>query len=342
MNDTIGRLSPGEAASQAGSLAMAFAVSHEIEDSLLRVEADPLLLHDREGETAVHWIATFTSTALRVDLRARRVAHTQISLNGGHLWSADYGDQMDLMAAVPWSAVAMSSSGVQRHLFLMAQNGAGYRKFLALFPAVRCEPLELFYVFRRVTGALNFAIAKDLLSAHGWHGANHGAWLILLAPRPEYMPLLVDAEPRWKHARPAIELAMAACGGYSLLAPDLLESHRHGASVREMLDELPPVHVPVRPPFTEAMLRQLKKERAAIRTLYRTHGLGAAKEAMGKGMLGYLSLRHLEWVKLGCPPPPEIGVEPAPYTMEEEGSWQAPPAPATEAPPRAKAWWKLW
>lgn len=187
---------------------------------------------------------------------------------------------------------------------MMTLAGTGYRKFFKLFPDVRCEPLEPFYICRRVTGALTFPIVKDLLFNHGWRGANYGALLVLLAPKPEYLPLLVDAASRWKYAGPAIELGMVACGGFSPLAPDLQKFHARCISIREMLDELPFVRLPLRPLLTEFMYRELRKEREAIRALYRTQGLEAASAAMKTGLVGYIGLRHLEWIKLGCPAPP--------------------------------------
>lgn len=326
MARSLRKQSPEEVIRQVELIALEFVKSKAVEGTLLQVEPDPLLLDELEDSHNVHWIATFTSTSLRVDLRAKRASFSEMALNAGHLWSANYGDELDLMAALPWAPIELSGTGVLRCIFLMMRAGTGYRKFLRHFPTVRCEPLEPFYICRKVTGALTFQIAKDLLFNHGWHGANYGALLVLLAPKPEYLPLLVDVAPQWMHADRAIELAMVACGGYSPLAPDLRESHAHCISVREMLDELPFVALPLRPPLTECMYREYKKEREAIRVLYRTQALDAVKDAMKTGFMGYVSLRHTAWIEQGCPAPPAVDPE-APASSEpgrrelRQGKW---------------------
>lgn len=258
-------------------------------------------------------------------------------------WSANYSDVLELMASIPWSPVTLSDDRIQGKISLLVRDGTNYRKYLRLFPEVMCEPLELFYILRRATGLLNLPIAQDLLSTHGWRGANYGALLTLLAPRPEYLPLLIEAESQWKYARPGIHLAMAACGGCSLVAPELLKSHAHVISIREMLDELPSVSLPARPPWTDALDRQARKETAVIRAVYRARGLEAARALMKKGATGYLGLRYAEWIRLGCPEPPDI--EDAPQEQaplaEERTIEQTPPSPPAD-PVAKKSWWKLW
>lgn len=331
MARSLRKLPPQEVIRQVESIALEFMRTKELEGTLLHVEPDALLLNEHEGPHNVHWIATFTSTSLRVDLRTKEASLTEMALNMGHTWSAYYGDELDLMSALPWPPVMLSGTHVLRQLFLMMQAGTGYRKFLKQFPAIKCEPLEPFYICRRVTGALTFPIVKDLLFTHGWRGANYGALLVLLAPKSEYLPLLVDAVPRWKYADRALELAMVACGGYSPLAPDLREFHAHCISIREMLDELPFVQLPLRPPLTEFMYREYKKERDAVRMLYRTQGVDAARRAIKTGLVGYVSLRHLDWVNLGCPAPPAIDSERPP--LSESGSHE----------PRPRKWsWRFW
>lgn len=327
------KLSPQEILQQVECIALEFMRSKELEGSLLHVEPDALLLHEREGHNTVHWIATFTSTSLRVNLRTEDATFTEMALNHGDTWSAFYGDELELITALPWPAVNLSGIGVLGTISTMVQAGTGYRKFLKLYPDVRCEPLEPFYICRRVTGALTFPIVKDLLLNHGWRGANYGALLVLLAPKPEYLPLLVDASSRWKYADRAIELAMVACGGFSPLAPDLQKFHAHCTSVREMLDELPFVPLPLRPPLTEFMYRELRKELEAVRVLYRTEGVEAARTAMKTGLIGYIDLRHLEWVQLGCPAPPVVDPE---KPVSPKSEIHAPP------PGRWKWPWRFW
>lgn len=325
--------SPQEVIRQVECIALEFMRSKELEGSLLHVEPDPLLLHEREGNNTVHWTVTFTSTSLRVNLRTEKATFTEMALNHGDTWSAFYGDELELMTALPWPAVNLSGTGVLGAISMMVLAGTGYRKFFKLFPDVRCEPLEPFYICRRVTGALTFPIVKDLLLNHGWRGANYGALLVLLAPKHEYLSLLVDAASRWKYADRGIELAMVACGGFSPLAPDLQKFHARCVSIREMLEELPFVRLPLRPPLTEFMYRELRKELEAITVLYRTEGLEAARKAMQTGLVGYIGLRHLEWVKLGCPSPPVVDPE---RSVSPESEIHAPP-------PRLRKWsWRFW
>ena len=154
---------------------------------------------------------------------------------------------------------------------------------------------------------------------------------MLLAPKPEYLPLLVDAVPRWRYADRAIELAMVACEGYSPLAPDLREFHAHCISIREMLDELPFVQLPLRPRLTEFMYREYKNERDAVRVLYRKQGVDAARRAIKTGLVGYVSLRHLDWVNLGCPAPPVIDPE------------ESTPLESSSHEPHPGKWsWRFW
>lgn len=65
----------------------------------------------------------------------------------------------------------------------MKVTGEGYRKYFDYYPAVLCEPLELFYCCRRGMCSLNDELLQDLLFSFGWREANWGAWLSALAPR---------------------------------------------------------------------------------------------------------------------------------------------------------------
>jgi hypothetical protein len=77
-----------------------------------------------------------------------------------------------LQSAEPMLYLRLSDGGILRLLQSVKVTGEGCGKFLSEYPAVLCEPLELFYHCRKGMCSLNDELLQDLLFSFGWREAN--------------------------------------------------------------------------------------------------------------------------------------------------------------------------
>ncbi|PTT24030.1 hypothetical protein DBR12_00200 [Acidovorax sp. HMWF029] len=181
----------------------------------------------------------------------------------------------------------------------MKVTGEGYRKYFDDYPAVLCEPLELFYCCRRGMCSLNDELLQDLLFSFGWREANWGAWLSALAPRASYIPHLRSRAESLPHGKEVMSLALAACG--EPLTEEIEVQHSLLQDIVTMLNKLPTVNFPMR--RTPSLLEEtaFNAEVESLRRCYRETGLSQAKEQLGKGLLYYYGMSHTAWLKVGAP-----------------------------------------
>lgn len=208
------------------------------------------------------------------------------------------GDALGFISIAPFQTLQISNGGILRLLKTIHHGGSTYRKFLSLYPEVRCEPLDSLYFLRTSLNAFDRSLLHDLLFCYGWRESNWGALLAALAPAPEYRAMLEDRRPSLPYASRIVDLALAACGHP---VPEQLVEHQHLLiSIRSMLDELPAARIPLRPSLNAAMESQYIREVEHIRNIYRMHGTDAAKKQMTQGAIGYYGMSHKLWVANGA------------------------------------------
>ncbi|ROR02872.1 hypothetical protein EDF72_2019 [Delftia acidovorans] len=121
------------------------------------------------------------------------------------------GDALGFISIAPFQTLQISNGGILRLLKTIHHGGSTYRKFLSLYPEVRCEPLDSLYFLRTSLNAFDRSLLHDLLFCYGWRESNWGALLAALAPAPEYRAMLEDRRPafhtqagsstwHWQHA----------------------------------------------------------------------------------------------------------------------------------------------
>ena len=245
-----------------------------------------------------------------------------------HYWLEDYF--AELMREESMFYLKLGNGGLLGVLQTMESSGRNYRKFLAQYPDVLCEPLERYYLSRSAIGKLDVHMVKDLLFAGSWREANWGAWLVALAPNPVYREYLELRRPSLSRGTRVNDLAMASCGAE---LPAELEMHFDLLTkIREMLAELPSVRRPMRLNPDEVQERAWRQETEAARRVYRSEGEQALRERLSKGVIGYYGLSYKEWLARGAPPLPER----AEVTQICAAASSAGKAPA------ANPWWKIW
>ncbi|MBC3907157.1 hypothetical protein [Undibacterium umbellatum] len=220
---------------------------------------------------------------------------TQKSMFEIHYWPPDCLDE--LMREVSMHYLQLSNGGLKGVLLSTRATGREYRKFLPMYPEVMCEPLERFYLLRRAIGKLNIDMLDDLLFCAGWRESNWGSWLAALAPQAEYIKLLEKRRPTLPHGTKVIDLALASCG--SELRVDLIEHFDLLQDVREMLNTLPPIKLPMR--FSLASEEMFNQEVDAVRATLRAFGLDAANDLGKMGILGYYGQSYKVWFERGAP-----------------------------------------
>ena len=247
-----------------------------------------------------------------------------------HYWLEDYC--VELMREESMFHLKLGNGGLLGVLETMESSGRYYRKFLAQFPDVMCEPLERYYLSRTAIGKLDVHMLKDLLFAGSWREANWGAWLAALAPNPAYREYLVLRRPSLAHGTRVIDLAMASCGAE---LPAGLEIHFDLLiKIREMLVELPSLRLPMRRYPDEGQECASQQEAELAREIYRSDGEQALRERLSKGTIGYYGLSYKEWLSRGAPPlPKHAEVSRVVFTT-------GPPVATSQLTPCP--WWKIW
>jgi len=208
-----------------------------------------------------------------------------------------HGDSFRLMQGAPY--ISISNGGLLGLLHRTENAASSYRKFLAKFPEILCEPLEFLYQCRIGVDTLNVELLSDFLFTSSWREANWGAWLAMLSPRHEYRALLRSKRESLPHGTDIIDLAVASVDGG---APERLQRHFESSlRLRDLLSDVQPMQVPLRLWPTEAQEAQFNCEVELIREAYRTHGHDAASHRMRQGIVGYYGESYRTWVGRGAP-----------------------------------------
>lgn len=208
--------------------------------------------------------------------------------------------------AEPFFYFNLCDGGIRAVLHQMKLNARSYQKFIGAYPAVRCEPLESFYLFRRGADMLDEEHLCDLLFCYSWREANWGAWLAALAPRPAYLPHLARrvAAPGERDGSKVFQLALAACG--NPLPQELSDLYAVLEEVRETLDRLPSRPAPLRRDATRDQERAFNRERLVLLDAFRSGGVEAAKNLLTQGIIGYFGMSYPAWLAAGAPDAPAV------------------------------------
>jgi hypothetical protein len=190
----------------------------------------------------------------------------------------------------------LANQNILRRMKSLRSGAQGYEKYLHQYPATLCEPLDLFYVFRRAACTLDEELLQDYLFSYSWREANWGTWLAALVPSNGYVTHLQNRRQTLPHGSVVIDLAIASCGAGCV--PVGLGVHwALLGEIRDLISQLPRIASPLRLAPTIEDERSLCAEIESLRTSYKSGGEAATKAAMQQTYLGYYFRPHLEWAK---------------------------------------------
>ena len=99
-----------------------------------------------------------------------------------HYWTED---SLHLFAKADGAFyLQLANQSILQRMKSLLSGAQGYLKHLQEYPTTLCEPLDLFYVFRRAACTLDEELLQDYLFSYSWREANWGAWLERLKNRP--------------------------------------------------------------------------------------------------------------------------------------------------------------
>jgi hypothetical protein len=172
----------------------------------------------------------------------------------------------------------------------MKSTGDGYGKFLDKYPAIQCEPLELFYSCRKGMCSLDDELLQDLLFSFSWREANWGAWLCALSPKDSYIPHLRSRAESLPHGKTIMFLALAACG--EPLKKEIEVQYSLLQEIVVMLNKMPEINLPMRMNLSVQEEIAFNAEVESLRHCYRDRGLAYARRQLEKGLLSYYGMPY--------------------------------------------------
>jgi hypothetical protein len=211
-----------------------------------------------------------------------------------HYWPAD---SLHLFSKADGSFyLQLANQNILRRMKSLRSGAQGYEKYLPHYPTTLCEPLDLFYLFRRAACTLDEDLLQDYLFSYGWREANWGSWLASLSPNKAYIKHLQNRKPTLPNGSVVIELAIASCGAGS--APAGLTEHWALLSdLRGLTSEIPRIVSPLRLAPTIDEEKMLNTEIESVRDSYKYGSVTSAKAKMQQPYLSYYSRPHLRWAK---------------------------------------------
>jgi regulator of replication initiation timing len=200
-------------------------------------------------------------------------------------------DIRSLMQGAPY--LQMSNRGLLRLLEETVQVGRKYERELRQYPEVQIEPLDFFYQCRRNIDAMNSHLLRDLLFWLSWREANWGAWLAMLAPRPEYFWIVANQGTVHPEGKDLRDLTLSMMTGQ---VPDhLKEHHALALELRKMIEPLPSQPRRLRENLKESQDKSYRAELDAVRKAYREGGLEKALPLTRQGLLGHFGQDYWAW-----------------------------------------------
>jgi hypothetical protein len=176
------------------------------------------------------------------------------------------------------------------------------RSGLADYPRVRVEPLEFFYTCLRSLGALRPVLLEAFVRDGTWRGVVWGAWLAILEPDAQFLPILGGVRGIWPHNDWLVQCAVAAIRteGAPPAHQPVLEL---GARCRELLRGVKRPVTPLRSEPTDDQLTLMNRERELVRSAYASGGAAAARAVLPGTLLEFYGADHASWAARGYPAP---------------------------------------
>lgn len=205
-------------------------------------------------------------------------------------------DIAELMRGAPY--LRLRDGGLRALLQETVDTGETYAHYLPQYPAVRIEPLDFLYQCRYNLDVLDEHMMADLLQST-WRQALWGAWLALLAPRPEYGPMLREIKGRHPDAWGIVGLAIAAHGGEVPWA--FVDEFRLAKRIRKLVAALQVQPRALRKNPSPAELAAYRAEAEAVLATYRSGGAAAARPLTQKGLLWHYGENYWAWAEKNKP-----------------------------------------
>ena len=199
-------------------------------------------------------------------------------------------DVLRLLSKIPYLTIGKQASA-KTFIAAMVRDGEELNAILMQFPEVQYEPLDQHYELLKCMGALGEELVSDLCIDYTWRGVVWAAWLVALAPAPQYRPHLVSAHASVsRHNQWLVELALAEIDG-ATWQPDM-ELQGLVQRLRNLLSRISPPKIALRRVPSKQQLALAEVERQKVVFAYRSGGLDAAlKELKCSQILGYLAAK---------------------------------------------------
>ncbi len=136
-----------------------------------------------------------------------------------------------------------SSDYFEEYVAKMATDIIELEDILNQYPNVLYQPLDEVYLLMRYVASINTEIISDLLTYFNWRGVVIASWLILFAPKKEYLQLLQTIENQYEFNDWLVKIAIAEIQGEKIANQKLQTDIK---IIREaIIDKLPtPIQFP--------------------------------------------------------------------------------------------------
>lgn len=150
-----------------------------------------------------------------------------------------------------------------------------YSRYLPLADQLRVERLDPLYTHARCLAAFDAAMLDDLVAAFGWRGLARGAWLAALKADGDCRATLeeVVSAGRYPYQLGVVRLALNELNGHT--DPDLAESHRRIAMLREAIRQIPAQPFKLRA-YDPDLQAGIDSDRDEVARIYAADGADAA------------------------------------------------------------------
>ena len=192
-------------------------------------------------------------------------------------------DVLRLLSQIPYLTIGKQASA-KTFITAMVRDGEELNAILMQFPEVQYEPLDQHYELLKCMGALSEELVSDLCTDYTWCGVVWAAWLVALAPAPQYRAHLASAHAGVsRHNQWLVELALGEIDS-TTWQPDI-ELQALVQRLRTLLSRISPPKIALRRMPSTQQLALAEIERQKVVSAYRSDGLDAALRELKRSQI---------------------------------------------------------
>jgi len=195
-------------------------------------------------------------------------------------------DVAKLTGNIPYQKLMNSGAG-GRFLEKMANEGTELSYMLKLYPSVKYEPLDFYYVSIQLATNATEALISDLSDFYTWRGQVMSSFIVCLAPAPKFKPYIEKILVK-SNAINSWIAEIALCEINNQISEKYKNQQLSLRTIRNLISPLKGHEM--HPRLASQPLQSVNIE--SLRTAYRQGGVNAFNKAIGELFSANLSFKR--------------------------------------------------